>query len=81
MDEGSEVQAGQLIAEIEPTELQAARDSASANIRTQQARLQQADTTQMMNDEQTAAAMQQAEANLTAARRPTGPRPRHAGAE
>ena len=34
VDEGSAVKTGQLIAEIDPQELQAARDSAAANIRT-----------------------------------------------
>jgi multidrug efflux pump subunit AcrA (membrane-fusion protein) len=39
VDEGSDVKAGQLIAEIDPTEFQAVRDAAAANIRTLQARL------------------------------------------
>ena len=34
VDEGSTVKKGQLIAEIDPQELQAARDSSAANIRT-----------------------------------------------
>ena len=68
VDEGSEVKAGQLIAEIDPTELKTVRDSAVQNIRTLQARLLQANTTLAMNDRQTAAAVQQAEASLTAAR-------------
>jgi len=68
VDEGSEVKAGQLIAEIDPTELKAARDSAADNIRALRARLEQANTTLAMNDRQTAAAVQQAEASLTAAR-------------
>ena len=68
VDEGSEVKAGQLIAEIDPTELKAARDSAADNIRTLQARLLQANTTLAMNERQTVAAVQQAEASLTATR-------------
>jgi HlyD family secretion protein len=68
VDEGSEVKAGQLIAEIDPTELKAVRNSAAENIRTLQARLVQANTTLAMNDRQTAAAVAQAEASLTAAR-------------
>ncbi len=68
VDEGSEVKAGQLIGEIDPTELKTVRDSATQNIRTLQARLLQANTTLAMNDRQTAAAVQQAEASLTAAR-------------
>jgi len=68
VDEGSEVKAGQLIGEIDPTELKDARDSAADNIRTLQARLLQANATLSMNDRQTAAAVAQAEATLTATR-------------
>jgi HlyD family secretion protein len=68
VDEGSSVKAGQLIAEIDPTELQTVQDSAAANIRALQARLQEASTTQTMNAEQTEAAAQQAAANLTTAK-------------
>ena len=68
VDEGSEVKQGQLIAEIDPTELQAARDAAAANIRTLQARLSQSGKTRTMNDAQTSAAVQQAAAAVTAAR-------------
>src|SRR6202047_1807665 len=70
VDEGSEVKAGQLIAEVDPTELRSVRESAADNIRTLQARLVQANTTLVMNDRQTAAAVAQAEASLTAARGP-----------
>ena len=41
VDEGSSVHTGELIAEIDPLELQAARDSAAANISTFRARLRQ----------------------------------------
>ena len=68
VDEGSQVKAGQLLAEIDPTELRTVRDSATQNIRALQARLVQANTTLTMNDRQTIAAVQQAEASLTAAR-------------
>ncbi len=68
VQEGSTVKKGQLIAEIDPRDLQAARDSAVANIRTFQARLQQADETRTLDEEQTSAAVRQAEASLTAAR-------------
>lgn len=68
VDEGSAVKKGQLIAEIDPQELQDARDSAAANIRTFEARLKQSDETRAMNDQQTSAAVQQAEAAATAAR-------------
>ncbi len=68
VDEGSSVHAGELIAEINPSELQAARDSATANIATFRARLRQSDQTRTMDDQQTAAALRQAEAAATAAR-------------
>ena len=68
VDEGSEVKAGQLIAEIDPTELKSARDAAAANIRTLQARVEQSSRTLAMNDEQTAAAVAQAAASVTAAK-------------
>jgi HlyD family secretion protein len=68
VDEGSQVKAGQLIAEVDPTELQTVRDAAAANIRTLQARLLQSDTTRTMNDAQTSASEQAAQATLTATR-------------
>jgi len=68
VDEGSEVKAGQLIAEIDPAELEAARDAAAANIRTLEARLGQSDMTREMNDAQTASSLQAAQATLTATR-------------
>jgi HlyD family secretion protein len=68
VDEGSSVKAGQLIAELDPAELQAARDAASDNIRALQARLVQSTTTRDLNDQQTAASLRQAEASLTATR-------------
>lgn len=68
VDEGSAVHSGELIAEIEPSELQAARDSAAANIAAYRARLQQSGDTRTMNDQQTAAALRQAEAAASSAR-------------
>ncbi len=68
VDEGSSVATGQLIAELDPAELQAARDAAADNIRTLQATLAQATTTRDLNDQQTAASLRAAEATLTAAR-------------
>ena len=68
VDEGSEVKAGQLIAEIDPTELKSARDAAAANIQTLQARVEQSSRTLAMSDEQTAAAVAQAAASVTAAK-------------
>ena len=66
--EGSAVKKGELIAEIDPTELAAARNSAAANIRAFQARLRQSDETRTLDEEQTSAAVRQAEAAVTAAR-------------
>jgi HlyD family secretion protein len=66
--EGSTVKRGEVIAEIDPTDLEEARDSAAYNIRTFQARLRQSDETRAMDGQQTSAALQQAEAAVTAAR-------------
>jgi HlyD family secretion protein len=66
VDEGSAVKKGQLIAEIDPEELEAARNAAAANIGTFEARLEQSDATRTMNDQQTEAALRQAEATLNA---------------
>ena len=60
VDEGSSVHKGELIAEIDPSALQAARDAAAANIATFRARLQQSNETRTMDDQQTAAALRQA---------------------
>ena len=68
VQEGSAVKKGQLIAEIDPRDLEAARNSAAANIRAFQARLRQSDETRTLDEEQTSAAVRQAEAALTAAR-------------
>jgi len=68
VDEGSSVKLGELIGEIDPKELQAARDSAAANIRTFEARLNQAGINHSMAEQQTSATVQQAEASLRAAR-------------
>ncbi|MBZ5541193.1 MAG: efflux RND transporter periplasmic adaptor subunit [Acidobacteriia bacterium] len=66
VDEGSEVQAGQLLAELDTAELIAQRDSAAAAIRSFQAQVRQAQATQGLTDEQTAAQVSQAAATLTA---------------
>jgi HlyD family secretion protein len=66
--EGSAVTKGELVAEIDPSELAAARNSAAANIRAFQARLRQSDETRTLDEEQTSAAVRQAEAAVTAAR-------------
>jgi HlyD family secretion protein len=68
VDEGSEVHKGDLIAELDPSEYIAARDSAEANIRTLEAKVNSASDTRAWTDDQTSAALRQAEANLTATR-------------
>ncbi len=68
VDEGSEVHKGDLIAELDPAELAAARDSAAANIRALEARVNSAQGTRSWTDDQTSAALRQAEATLTATR-------------
>jgi HlyD family secretion protein len=66
VDEGSEIKKGQLIAELDPAELQAARDSAVANIRSLEARVGSSRNTWTWTNDQTAASVQQADASLTA---------------
>jgi HlyD family secretion protein len=68
VDEGSQVKAGQLIAELDPRDQQAAVNAAEANVHTLQARLTQSTDTRGMNDSQTTAALKQAQAALTATR-------------
>jgi len=68
VEEGSEVHKGDLIAELDPAELAAARDSAAANIRALEARVNSAQGTRSWTDDQTSAALRQAEATLTATR-------------
>jgi HlyD family secretion protein len=68
VDEGSEVHKGDLIAELDPAELAAARDSAAANIRALEAKVNSAQGTRSWTDDQTSAALRQAEATLTATR-------------
>ncbi len=68
VDEGSEVHKGDLIAELDPAELAAARDSAAANIRALEAKVNSVQGTRSWTDDQTNAALRQAEASLTATR-------------
>ncbi|MGH9679649.1 MAG: HlyD family secretion protein [Candidatus Acidiferrales bacterium] len=68
VDEGSEVHKGDLIAELDPAELSAERDSAAANIGVLEAKVRSAETTRVWTDDQTAAALQQAESTLTSTR-------------
>jgi HlyD family secretion protein len=66
VDEGSEVKKGQLIAELDAAELQAARDSAAANVRTLEARVASTRNTWSWTNDQTGATVLQTDASLTA---------------
>lgn len=66
VDEGSEVKKGELIAELDPAELEAAVASQTANIRTIGANLASSQRTLALTNEQTAAQLEQAQATVTA---------------
>jgi HlyD family secretion protein len=68
VDEGSEVKKGDLLAELDPSELQAALAQDVANIASLEAKVRQSDQTLTWTNEQTDAALKQAEANVTTAR-------------
>ena len=68
VDEGSEVKHGQLIAELDPAELQAARDAAAANVRALEARVASLRNTWSWTNDQTDATLRQTEASVTAVR-------------
>ncbi|HXW18475.1 MAG TPA: efflux RND transporter periplasmic adaptor subunit [Candidatus Acidoferrales bacterium] len=68
VDEGSEVKKGDLLAELDPSELQAALAQDVANIANLEAKVKQSQQTLTWTDEQTDAALKQAEANVTTAR-------------
>src|SRR5271170_1195087 len=68
VDEGSEVKKGDLIAELDPSELQAALAQDDANIGSLEAKVNQSSQTLGWMDAQTAAALNQAQATLTSAR-------------
>jgi HlyD family secretion protein len=65
VDEGSEVKKGDLIAELDPTELNAALAQDDANIASLEAKVHQSDQTGRWTDSQTEAALNQARANVT----------------
>ena len=65
VDEGSQVHKGDLIAEIDPAEWITARDSAEANIHMLESKVNSAADTRSWTDDQTNAALRQAEATLT----------------
>jgi len=66
VDEGAELKQGQLIAELDPAELQAELAQDEANIGSLEARVRQAQTTKNWTNDQTGASLKQAEATLTA---------------
>ena len=66
VDEGTEVKQGQLIAELDPAELQAELAQDEANIGSLEARVRQSQKTTTWTNDQTGASLQQAEATLTA---------------
>ena len=66
VDEGSVVKKGELIAEFDPTELQAVLDAQTANIRTIASNLAASQRTLVLTNEQTTAQIAQAGASLTA---------------
>jgi HlyD family secretion protein len=66
VDEGSEVHAGQLLAELDPAELQAELRASQAGVDALRSRLAELDRQYRLTDRQTAAALQQAQATLTA---------------
>ena len=68
VDEGSEVKTGQLIAELDPSDLDAALASAEANAAALAAKVTAAHATTTMTDAQTAAAVAQAQAALATSR-------------
>ena len=68
VDEGSEVKKSDLIAELDPSELQAALAQDDANIGSLEAKVNQSSQTLGWTDAQTSAALSQAQATLTSAR-------------
>ncbi|HEX4075564.1 MAG TPA: efflux RND transporter periplasmic adaptor subunit [Candidatus Acidoferrales bacterium] len=68
VDEGSEVKKGQLIAELDPKELEASLDAAKANVASLEAQVHEANHNFTWTDDQTGASLKQAEATLTSQR-------------
>jgi HlyD family secretion protein len=65
VDEGTEVKKGDLIAELDPKELEAALAAAKANVASLEAQVSEANHNYSMTDDQTGASVKQAEATLT----------------
>jgi HlyD family secretion protein len=68
VDEGSKVKPGDLIAELDPKELQASLASAHANVASLQAQVQQANHNYVWTKDETSASVQQAKSTLTSTR-------------
>jgi HlyD family secretion protein len=68
VDEGSVVKKGDLIAELDPTELEAALAAAKANVASLQSQVNAANHNYSMTDDQTGASVNQAQATLTSTR-------------
>src|SRR5208337_4529413 len=68
VDEGSEVKKGDLLAELDPKELQASLAAANANVASLQAQVSEANHKYSLTDDQTGASLTQAEAVLTSTR-------------
>jgi len=68
VDEGSEVKKGDLIAELDPKELQASLAAANANVASLQAQVAEANHNYALTDDSTGASLRQAESMLTSTR-------------
>ncbi len=68
VDEGSRVKPGELIAELDPKELQASLASAKANVASLEAQVQEANHNYVWTKDETNASVQQARATLTSTR-------------
>lgn len=68
VDEGSEVKKGDLIAELDPKELEASLAAAKANVASLQAQVHEANHNYVLTDDTTGASLKQAEATLTSTR-------------
>jgi HlyD family secretion protein len=68
VDEGSEVKKGQLIAELDPKELEASLDAAKANVASLEAQVREANHNYSWTSDQTGASVKQAEATLISTR-------------
>jgi len=68
VDEGSEVKKGDLIAELDPKELEASLAAAKANVASLEAQVSEANHNYALTDDATGASLRQAESTLTSTR-------------